>query len=230
MVHRPVRLGKVHAGRPPSRSDWCSTAATPTGSTGTTSAPGSTGTSGSPGADRQENARRVAEVACLFADAGLVAIVALISPYAESRPWARQIHDGAGLPFVEVYMAAPADLCANRDPKGLYAQASSGSISSFTGVDDPYEVPDSPDLVIEPAYLGRRGRRRGGGHPRPHRRSRVPAPGIRRLSPSASIVRRHRPLRVAAPFLTAVGQAKSQADVYDDSGGVGPKRVGPALY
>ena len=99
--------------------------------------------------DRNENVRRVAEVACLFADAGLVAIVALISPYAESRQRARQIHEEAGLPFVEVYMAAPADLCANRDPKGLYARASEGAIDSFTGVDDPYEVPESPDLCIE---------------------------------------------------------------------------------
>jgi bifunctional enzyme CysN/CysC len=99
---------------------------------------------------RQENARRTAEVARLFADAGLVAIVALISPYAESRRWARQLHHRAGLPFAEIYMEASVDLCATRDAKGLYAQVTRGSISSFTGVDDPYEVPDSPDLVIEP--------------------------------------------------------------------------------
>jgi adenylyl-sulfate kinase len=99
-------------------------------------------------ADRDENVRRVAHVACLFADAGLVAVVALISPYAESRLRARQIHEEAGLPFVEVYMAAPATLCANRDPKGLYARASEGGLDSFTGVDDPYEVPESPDITI----------------------------------------------------------------------------------
>jgi bifunctional enzyme CysN/CysC len=98
---------------------------------------------------RNENCRRVAEVACLFADAGLVAVVALISPYAESRQRARAIHEAAGLPFVEIHMAVPADLCAMRDPKGLYARASEGSIDSFTGVDDPYEVPERPDLVIE---------------------------------------------------------------------------------
>jgi bifunctional enzyme CysN/CysC len=98
---------------------------------------------------RNENCRRVAEVACLFADAGLVAVVALISPYAESRQRAREIHEAAGLPFVEIHMAVPADLCAMRDPKGLYARASEGSIDSFTGIDDPYEVPESPDLVIE---------------------------------------------------------------------------------
>ena len=99
--------------------------------------------------DRDENVRRAAEVACLFADAGLVAIVALISPYAESRQRARQLHQQCGIPFAEVYMAVPAVLCANRDPKGLYARASEGTIESFTGVDDPYEVPDSPELVIE---------------------------------------------------------------------------------
>ena len=98
---------------------------------------------------REENSRRVAEVARLFADAGLVAIVALISPYAESRLHARRLHEVAELPFIEVYLAASADCCATRDPKGLYAQASAGHIGSFTGVDDPYEVPQTPDLVVE---------------------------------------------------------------------------------
>jgi adenylyl-sulfate kinase len=98
---------------------------------------------------RQENARRTAEVACLFADAGLVAVVALISPYAASRQAARQLHRSAGLPFIEIYMEASVDLCATRDAKGLYAQVTTGTIQSFTGVDDPYEVPESPDLVIE---------------------------------------------------------------------------------
>jgi len=100
--------------------------------------------------DREENARRAAEVACLFADSGVVAVVALISPFAESRLRARQLHERAGLAFVEIYMAASVDLCAARDPKGLYARASSGDIRSLTGVDDPYEVPESPELVIEP--------------------------------------------------------------------------------
>lgn len=101
--------------------------------------------------ERLENCRRVAEVARLFADAAIVAIVAIISPYAESRELARRIHEEAGLPFVEVFMATPADVCAARDPKGLYAKATTGSLGSFTGVDDPYEVPDSPDLAIEPS-------------------------------------------------------------------------------
>jgi adenylyl-sulfate kinase len=99
--------------------------------------------------DREENCRRVAEVARLFADAGLVAVVAIISPYEASRTRARQLHDEVGLPFVEVYLAASAERCAIRDPKGLYAQASSGDISTFTGVDDPYEAPQSPDVAID---------------------------------------------------------------------------------
>jgi adenylyl-sulfate kinase len=98
---------------------------------------------------REENCRRVAEVARLFADAGLVAVVAIISPYAESRLRAREIHEQVGLPFIEVYLAASAELCASRDPKGLYARASAGNIDAFTGVDDPYEIPESPDLVVD---------------------------------------------------------------------------------
>jgi adenylyl-sulfate kinase len=98
---------------------------------------------------REENCRRVAEVARLFADAGLVAVVAIISPYAASRLRAREIHEQVGLPFIEVYLAASAELCASRDPKGLYAQASAGNIDAFTGVDDPYEIPESPDLVVD---------------------------------------------------------------------------------
>jgi adenylyl-sulfate kinase len=103
--------------------------------------------------DREENVRRAAHVACLFAEAGVVAVVALISPYAESRLRARQIHEEAGLAFAEVYMAAQVDVCSRRDPKGLYARASAGEIGSFTGVDDPYEVPDAPDLVVEPGTM-----------------------------------------------------------------------------
>ncbi len=101
-------------------------------------------------AGREENVRRVAKVAWLFADAGAVALVALISPYAASRQQAREEHDSAGLPFVEVHMAAPIEVCAKRDPKGLYARASVGGIASFTGVDDPYEAPEHPELELRP--------------------------------------------------------------------------------
>jgi adenylyl-sulfate kinase len=97
---------------------------------------------------REENVRRVAEVALLFADAGLVALAALISPYAEGRRWARALHEAASVRFVEVYMATPLSVCAERDTKGFYARASSGELPSFTGMDDPYEPPTDPDLVL----------------------------------------------------------------------------------
>jgi adenylyl-sulfate kinase len=101
----------------------------------------------SPGG-RDENVRRVAEVALLFADAGLIALAALISPYAQGRRRARALHEDAGIRFVEVYVATPIAVCAQRDPKGLYARASGGEISSFTGLDHPYEAPTEPDLVV----------------------------------------------------------------------------------
>jgi adenylyl-sulfate kinase len=98
---------------------------------------------------REENIRRVAEVAWLFADSGTIALVALISPYAEARRRARALHEDAGVRFVEVYVATPISVCAERDPKGLYARATSGTVASFTGVDDPYEAPLQPDIVVE---------------------------------------------------------------------------------
>jgi adenylyl-sulfate kinase len=97
---------------------------------------------------REENVRRVAEVALLFADAGLITLAALISPYTEGRRRARALHVDAGLRFVEVYVATPISVCAQRDPKGLYARASVGEITSFTGLDHPYEPPTAPDLVV----------------------------------------------------------------------------------
>jgi len=101
-------------------------------------------------AGRDENVRRVAEVAHLFAEAGLIAIVALISPYAEARDQARRLHQDDGIRFTEVYLSSSVAVCAGRDPKGLYARAEQGSLSSLSGVDDPYEVPSAPDLVVEP--------------------------------------------------------------------------------
>ncbi len=97
---------------------------------------------------REENVRRVSEVALLFADAGLIALAALISPYAKGRARARALHEDAGVKFVEVYVATPLSVCAQRDPKGLYARASVGAITSFTGFDHPYEPPEDPDLVV----------------------------------------------------------------------------------
>jgi adenylylsulfate kinase len=94
---------------------------------------------------RCENVRRVGEVAALFADAGLTAIVALISPYVADRDRARQ---RAGERFVEVYVDCPLDVCKSRDPKGLYARAAAGKMKGLTGVDDPYEPPIRPEAVL----------------------------------------------------------------------------------
>jgi adenylyl-sulfate kinase len=99
-------------------------------------------------ADRRENIRRVAEVARLFADAGLVVITAFISPYVTDRERARQIAASTDLPFVEVHVDAPLAVCEARDPKGLYARARSGQVPHFTGVTDPYEPPVHADLVL----------------------------------------------------------------------------------
>ena len=100
--------------------------------------------------DRHENVRRVAEVARLFADAGLVALVPLISPYREGRENAREIHDQFGLRFFEIFVDTPIEVCEERDPKGLYKKARSGEIKGFTGIDDPYEMPNDPDLILTP--------------------------------------------------------------------------------
>jgi bifunctional enzyme CysN/CysC len=99
--------------------------------------------------DRAENVRRVGEVARLFADAGVVALVPLISPYRAGRDHARALHVAARLPFFEVFVDTPIEVCEQRDPKGLYAKARAGEITGFTGIDDPYEAPAAPELVIE---------------------------------------------------------------------------------
>ena len=96
--------------------------------------------------DRVENVRRVAEVARLFADAGVVVIVSLISPYRSDRLMARERVDEGE--FVEVFVDTPAEVCRARDPKGLYAKAMRGEIVNFTGVDAPYEAPEDPDLHL----------------------------------------------------------------------------------
>lgn len=101
-------------------------------------------------ADRMENIRRVSEVSTLFADAGLVVVVPLISPYQSARDAARERVEGAGLRFVEVFVDTPLELCEQRDPKGLYAKARAGEITSMTGIDDPYEAPTAPELTLVP--------------------------------------------------------------------------------
>ena len=99
--------------------------------------------------DRTENVRRISHVAQLMADAGIVVLVPVISPYRAGRQWARDIHQAAGLPFVEVFVDAPIQTCMDRDVKGLYAKAVAGEIPQFTGVSDPYEPPADPELHIK---------------------------------------------------------------------------------
>ena len=101
--------------------------------------------------DRVENVRRVAEVAKILADAGVVAIVSLVSPYRADRDNARTIHEADGLPFLEIFMDTPLEVAEARDPKGLYAKARAGEISDFTGISAPYEAPLSPDLMLRPS-------------------------------------------------------------------------------
>ncbi|HEU4866731.1 MAG TPA: adenylyl-sulfate kinase [Actinomycetota bacterium] len=98
--------------------------------------------------DRTENVRRISHVAQLMADAGLVVLVPVISPYRDGRQWARDIHAAADLPFVEVFVDAPIEACMERDVKGLYAKAAAGEIPNFTGVSDPYEPPENPEIHI----------------------------------------------------------------------------------
>lgn len=98
--------------------------------------------------DRAENVRRVGEVAALFADLGAVSLVALVSPFRAGRDAARTLHAERGLDFFEVFVDTPLAECRRRDPKGLYEGAASGSVKEMTGVAQPYEPPERPDLVI----------------------------------------------------------------------------------
>ena len=103
--------------------------------------------------DREENIRRIGEVAKLFSDAGFITITSFISPYRKDREIARRIHDEAGLFFVEIFIDAPIEICEQRDPKGLYKKARRGEIRGFTGIDDPYEPPENPELIIKSGEL-----------------------------------------------------------------------------
>jgi bifunctional enzyme CysN/CysC len=104
--------------------------------------------------DRSENVRRVGEVARLMADAGLVVLVPVISPYVADRQRVRDAHADAGLTFAEVFVDTPIELCEQRDPKGLYRLARAGELTGFTGIDDPYEPPPAPELRVTPGDLG----------------------------------------------------------------------------
>jgi len=97
--------------------------------------------------DREENIRRIGAVAQLFSQAGVIALTAFISPYRIDRDRVRNNLEAGE--FVEVFVDTPIDVCESRDPKGLYKKARAGEIKGFTGIDDPYEAPESPELVLD---------------------------------------------------------------------------------
>lgn len=97
--------------------------------------------------DRNENIRRISEVAKLFADAGIITITAFISPYKKYRNFCRELL-GPGR-FIEIYTKASLETCEKRDPKGLYKKAREGIIKDFTGINAPYEEPENPELIID---------------------------------------------------------------------------------
>lgn len=99
--------------------------------------------------DREENIRRVAEVARLFADAGQICLCSFVSPFTEDRELARRVHQDSDLPFFEVFVDTPLAVCEDRDTKGLYQKARQGAIKGFTGIDQAYEKPEHPELVIK---------------------------------------------------------------------------------
>ena len=100
-------------------------------------------------ADREENIRRIGEVAKLFADAGAITMTSFISPYRKDRDIVRALHADGKLPFIEIHVATPIETCEERDPKGLYKKARAGQLKNFTGIDDPYEAPLQPEFTLD---------------------------------------------------------------------------------
>lgn len=100
-------------------------------------------------ADRNENIRRISEVAKLFSDSCCVTLTSFISPYIKDRETARQLHEKDNLPFVEVYVDVPVSVAEQRDPKGLYKKAREGVIKEFTGISAPYEAPTNPEIHLK---------------------------------------------------------------------------------
>ena len=103
--------------------------------------------------DRKENIRRIGEVAKLFGDAGVISLSSFISPYRADRDEVRALHEQASLSFVEVFVDCPLAEAERRDPKGLYKKARAGEIRNFTGIDDPYEAPESPEIHLRTDQL-----------------------------------------------------------------------------
>ena len=100
-------------------------------------------------ADRKENIRRIGEVAKLFGDAGVISLSSFISPYKGDRDEVRDLHEKAGLNFIEVFVDCSLAEAEKRDPKGLYKKARAGEIKNFTGIDDPYEAPVDPEIHLK---------------------------------------------------------------------------------
>lgn len=98
--------------------------------------------------DRKENIRRIGEIAKLFGDAGTIALSSFISPYRADRDEVRSLHEAANLAFVEVFVDCSLNVAEARDPKGLYKKARAGEIKNFTGIDDPYEAPETPEIHL----------------------------------------------------------------------------------
>jgi len=101
--------------------------------------------------DREENIRRIGEVGKLFADAGIIAMTAFISPYQADREKARQLHEPGK--FIEVFVDAPLSVLEERDPKGLYKKARAGQIPEFTGISAPYEAPENPEFHLDTSKM-----------------------------------------------------------------------------
>ena len=98
--------------------------------------------------DRTENIRRIGEIAKLFVETSVIALSSFVSPYREDRDQVRALHEAAGMDFIEVFVDVPLEVAESRDPKGLYKKARAGEIKGFTGIDDPYEAPEKPELVL----------------------------------------------------------------------------------
>ena len=103
--------------------------------------------------DRTENIRRTGEVCRLLVDAGVIVLASFVSPFVADRDLVRRLHGDASMPFIEAYVRVPIEVAEARDPKGLYAKARAGEIKGFTGIDQPYEEPVDPELLIDTSTL-----------------------------------------------------------------------------
>lgn len=103
--------------------------------------------------DRTENIRRIGEIAKLFVDCGALSLSSFISPYKVDRDGVRALHEASGMTFIEVFVDCSIDIAESRDPKGLYKKARAGEIKNFTGIDDPYEKPENPEIYLDTANM-----------------------------------------------------------------------------